>query len=105
MLARTVNVFLCSEGPAPAKLGLCVEGESCTDCLPTDPGFPNECATETWCGDGVDNDCDGLIDCADNSAIECPTELSCSNGVDDDCDGLIDCFDLAECPPGTPPCP
>ncbi len=47
----------------------CIEGESCDDCGASDSGFPNECTSETWCADGVDNDCDGLIDAADP---DCP---------------------------------
>jgi hypothetical protein len=51
--------------------------------------------TEQSCGDGVDNDCDGLIDGDDP---DCPqsciptesAEQSCADGVDNDCDGLID---------------
>jgi len=54
--------------------------------------------TETSCTDGVDNDDDGLVDCADpdcacDPACAPPTETSCSDGVDNDCDGLVDCDD------------
>jgi hypothetical protein len=51
------------------------------------------------CRDGVDNDCDGLIDGEDSDcggggcmATEDP-EVSCSDGVDNDCDGLTDVDD------------
>ncbi len=53
-------------------------------------------ATETSCTDGKDNDCDGLIDCADlncKGTASCPYESSCSDGVDNDGDGLVDCLD------------
>lgn len=77
-------------------------------------------AKETSCGDGFDNDCDGLADCQDldcrpagttagkactlagkqcNLAGQCvcptgaSTETTCNDGKDDDCDGLNDCFD------------
>lgn len=45
------------------------------------------------CFDGLDNDCDDLIDADDPScAIE-----DCSNGTDDDDDGKIDCDDKKDC--------
>lgn len=45
------------------------------------------------CGNGVDDDCDGLIDCKDS---DCPggcKETKCSDGQDDDEDGQVDCVD------------
>src|SRR2546426_542768 len=46
------------------------------------------------CGDGIDNDCDGLTDCADpdcaaDPACAPPPEM-CGNCVDDNHDGLVD---------------
>ena len=49
----------------------CETGESCSNCA-------LDCAVGELCGDGVDNDCDGDIDCADldcTGAPEC--DLSC----------------------------
>lgn len=61
-----------------------------------------------FCGDGFDNDCDGLVDCADPvcqseeicvpptpTPTPCGSE-TCFNLVDDDCDGLAD-MDDPEC--------
>lgn len=63
-------------------------------------------AFETSCSDGVDNDSDGLVDCADPecaASSDCATQAeNCSNGVDDDGDGFVDCAD-AECI-GSPSC-
>jgi hypothetical protein len=70
---------------------------------PTCPGGP----TAEVCNDGVDNDCNGLIDCADAAcdAVQCGaatgalcvsgvcTEAVCDDGLDNDRDGLIDCAD------------
>ena len=44
------------------------------------------------CGDGVDNDADGLIDCLDTS--DCPPcQEECTDGIDNDFDNLVDCDD------------
>lgn len=50
---------------------------------------------EVSCTDGLDNDCDGLIDANDPDcqSVCTPTEdpeVSCADGLDNDCDGLID---------------
>jgi hypothetical protein len=53
------------------------------------------------CNDGSDNNCNGLIDCADplcklTQFCKCSppgVPESCNNNVDDDCDGLVDCAD------------
>ncbi len=70
-------------------------------------------SSETYCNDNADNDCDGLVDCEDNSCegtscgangLVCAggscvcssglsTESDCADAVDDDCDGLTDCAD------------
>jgi len=61
---------------------------------------------ETNCGDGVDNDSDGLVDCNDPDCWLTPNcmwvvEL-CGDGIDNDGDNLIDCAD-PDCH-GNPPC-
>lgn len=53
---------------------------------------------ESNCSNGIDDDGDGLIDCADPdcySSNVCLVEI-CDNGIDDDGDGWIDCSD-SEC--------
>jgi len=60
--------------------------------------------THEVCGNGVDDDGNGLVDCADSvcrslPACIVPVEI-CNNGIDDDRDGRIDCSDpdcTAEC--------
>lgn len=52
--------------------------------------------TEATCDDGIDNDCDGLIDLGDPDC-QCtptePTEITCNDGIDNDCDGAVDAAD------------
>jgi hypothetical protein len=60
-------------------------------------------ATPEVCDDGIDNDGDGKIDCADQK--DCgkdpvcggsPPEI-CDDGIDNDGDGKIDCADKKDC--------
>ena len=47
------------------------------------------------CGNGRDDDCDGLLDCEDDACAGVRTcgEIACSDGLDDDGDGAVDCTD------------
>ncbi len=70
------------------------------------------------CAGGMDEDCDGKIDCDDPDcerspacrddcatpgACDCaPRETRCGDGIDEDCDGSTDCSDIdcQQCTPG-----
>ena len=58
------------------------------------------CGSVELCGNGIDDDCNGLTDCfdkacgSDPSCIDKKKEI-CDNGIDDDGNGLIDCKDPA----------
>ncbi|MGD2115657.1 MAG: hypothetical protein PVG07_11425 [Acidobacteriota bacterium] len=66
----------------------CDSGESCSNCA-------LDCATssvELFCNDGADDDCDGLIDCAD---LDCSADPACQQPV---CGDPGDpCSDNADC--------
>jgi len=68
----------------------------------TFPGDSSDFPTFDICDDGVDNDGDGLMDCADQDCqldVNCQlpsNETSCTDGLDNDGDGFIDCAD-ADC--------
>ncbi len=109
----------CGGPPAPfCGDGTCDAGEDHCNCT-ADCGLP----TIEICIDGVDNDCNGAIDCADTACCGvgpcgacafcgdgtcdpgedlcgCPVDCgpipaeSCTDGADNDCDGLADCDDL-----------
>jgi hypothetical protein len=64
----------------------------------TTPGGPLR--AETICDDGIDNDGNGLVDCADPVCFTepvceglAPSEINCVDGIDNDSNGLIDCDD------------
>ncbi|MBF0107364.1 MAG: hypothetical protein HQM16_18795 [Deltaproteobacteria bacterium] len=53
------------------------------------------------CNDGLDNEPDGAIDCADTDCVSAPNCIPpgaelCAGGIDEDLDGAIDCDD-ADC--------
>ena len=69
-------------------------------------------ATAEICDNGVDDNCDGAVDCADSqcsgaAACVCTpsaaSEVDCGNGEDEDSDGLVDCLD-ADCTSPTEVC-
>ena len=69
-------------------LGTAGEFDLSVDCI--------GCA-ETSCGDGIDQDGDGLLDCDDDDCdtiAPCATETNCDDQIDDDLDGKVDCFDI-----------
>jgi len=123
--------------PFPPCLGCNFNG-LCEPSLGENPCNCADCAEAEnhpiVCEDGLDNDCDGAIDCADPECAGTPTcppgcnfnglcepplgenpcncadcaeaenhPIVCEDGLDNDCDGAIDCAD-PECA-GTPTCP
>lgn len=90
---QTIGIGVCRAGRASceATWGSCV-GET----VPSDE----------ICGNGVDDNCDGIIDdrdgatgkrCVIGAACAADAEEICGNGLDDDCDGVVD--ELCEAPP------
>jgi hypothetical protein len=70
------------------------------------PSTPPTAAFETACEGDVDEDGDGLVDCADADCFDAPrchaggrreqSEAACSDWIDNDGDGAVDCDD-SEC--------
>jgi len=72
-------------------------GDLCEFC-PNDSACAPPASPETNCTDGIDNDGDGNIDCADQDCGMDPACLppvieNCTNGVDDNGNGFVDCAD------------
>jgi hypothetical protein len=91
------------EGCVPCETDTeCEDDDRCT----TDTCVESACTHQTVeqcgpevCTDGVDNDGDGDVDCADSDCAEdpsCRTEI-CGNCLDDDGDGLVDYEDQDCC--------
>jgi hypothetical protein len=58
------------------------------------------CGPVEICGNGSDDDCNGLVDCFDRACMSDPAcinrkQETCDNGIDDDGNGLVDCKDPA----------
>jgi hypothetical protein len=58
------------------------------------------CGTVEICGNGIDDDCNGVSDCVDPACQNLPACINhkkelCTNGIDDDGNGLVDCKDPA----------
>lgn len=77
--------------PSPEVDGNAVDedcdGQSTGSCVPL--------ATYEDCYSGKDDDCDGLVNCADpdcSTICTCDPE-QCDDGKDNDCDGQVDCKD------------
>jgi hypothetical protein len=111
-VGNAIGAVCDAKGNTCSVLG--VTGKSTCSVCSGNGGTPE--AHETSCGDGKDNDCDGLVDCQDpdcgglncspygltcNATTKtcsiCPgaqnVETTCSDGIDNDCNGFIDCKD------------
>jgi hypothetical protein len=93
----------CQDRDGDGYLDAACGGNDCND-DPNNGGRDINPGKTEICWDGIDNDCDGAVDCNDydcTNDINCCTyqgseeindiaDNSCTNGIDDDCDGLID---------------
>ena len=92
----TSGGFSCTTTPAPGGGSFCCgdlmcdPGEGCGNCgLDCALGFE-------LCSGGVDEDCDGQIDCADLDCLGAPAcQSSCGNGI---CEPGEDCHTCNDCP-------
>lgn len=91
-----VSLIACPIGWSPECEQQCSVTEECLD---------NVCVEmrEEDCLDGIDNDEDGVTDCADADCHSQACVEICLDGVDNNADGLIDCAD-ASCATNEPAC-
>ncbi len=90
------NEYFTIKGKGDSKY--CRESNNCVDMSGTCQTFALEESAQGNCGDGIDNDCDGLTDFPNDPGCCTANEVGlCSDGIDNDCDGLVDCADTADC--------
>lgn len=68
----------------------CVGGQQ--ECIQNNQAITEGPYGTATCGDGLDNDCDGLVD-ADDSDCSPLAESNCFDGIDNNGDGFTDCAD------------
>jgi hypothetical protein len=85
--------------PVQCGDGQCTGGETACDC-PVDCPGPGPAPGETACTDGVDDDCDGFVDCDDSECNELPVcNAQCDNdGYCEINEGCLAC--PGDCPDG-----
>jgi len=107
----------CQAGSDPCPGQSCDEaGDACVDCLADadcdDGAYCNgiETCVDGSCQAGIPINCDDLVACTDDSCNESldacdntPNDALCDNGLY--CDGAETCDLLADCQPGSDPCP
>ena len=77
----------------------CAPSYCCGDGVCTSPEDSYNCAIDCGdppsCGDGYCDDSEDKCSCP----VDCgqPGLEVCTNGIDDDCDGLVDCEDIVDC--------
>lgn len=77
----------CGTCPPVCGDAVCDSGEDCSTC-------PSDCGTcPPACGDGTCDSGESQCSCPSDCGAAPTAELSCSDGLDDDCDLLVDCDD------------
>jgi HEAT repeat protein len=83
--------YCCGDGagsnPVTCSDSRCTQGARECSNVPASPS----CCGDLACG-GIENSFNCALDCGPPPACA-PTETSCTNGVDDDCDSFLDCAD------------
>jgi len=87
--------FACIKGSAPVACATSCGSTGTKPCL-ADCSYGACQPPVENCSNGIDDDCDGKVDCADPDCFAdpfCVIPENCSNGIDDDGDNLVDCDD------------
>ena len=87
----------CAGGECVGTARDCDDGDACTDdsCGPN--GCVHDARDCDDAVDCTVDSCDAVTGGCVHDASQCPTGEVCDNGVDDDDDGLTDCADVADC--------
>ena len=77
--------------------GVCEPGENCTNCAADCAGQGGGAGC---CGNGTCEAGENPCRCAADCGVQHASEFPCAGGVDEDCDGLVDCADPDCCTDG-----
>jgi lysophospholipase L1-like esterase len=91
LMCMTFAVFLVTATSVEAGKpgcgdGICGPKENVDNC-------PADCGSSSFCGDSICDLDEDQCSCPGDCGTPPSTEVSCDNGIDDDCDGIIDCLD------------
>lgn len=95
---RCVGTACLCNGGAPVAEGS--TAGSCGDGVDNDCNFRVDCRDPACTGRSCNPDGGPGCVCEADGGASSPSELACDNGVDDDGDGLVDCADTMDCAAG-----
>jgi hypothetical protein len=94
--ARCNNGFVCIDGPGQTGETTCCGTGVCEAPWEESANCAVDCGPAPFCGDGNCNGTETSCSCVDDCGLPPASEAGlCADGIDNDCNGQIDCDDVA----------